>query len=578
MNTSPAIKARAFRRPEPSGARPKRLRRPGRDAWLLFTVVAAYLASSAVLPVLAPVSVSDDWVYLRSVEILLEEGRLEVLQASAATALPQVLWGAIVASVLPVNVFGAVRIATILFSVLAALALAGLCGDLGLTPARRRLAVALYLFGPLPFVLSHTFMSDAYFVGFVTLAAFAYLRGVVRDSPYWLLLGGAFSGLALLQRFQGAFLVPSVVVGLLLVWGLPRNLPDVKRIAAAVVFPVLTGFGLALWLATRGPTAGQEGFLDAVASRPLLELTDRALRLLFVTVMWSALFALPPLLGAIGALPGLLGRRPRAVMVGAVLAISGATFLALSGTFMPYGPQFVAAWGLGPNDILPGRPLLSRSFVPWALTSVCQIGAITAWAAFAAGPRKQTPGRSPTALLVSLAAGQFLGALLVSLNPGVGSITYDRYLVPFLPFAVALVLWALRDISLARRTTAVTLVVLAGVAVLGTGDSLRLQRATWALAREANALGVVNTRLDAGLAWDAYHLNELSVRTGMEPRTPAAPFWIVDFAEATDSSYVVALDRLPEFETVRTLTFRQLLPPAQRQIYLLRRPGVTGPP
>lgn len=577
MNTSPTTEVRRRRGEEGSGPHGGGEDRSPRDRLLLLGVVAGYLICSALLPVAAPVSMSDDWLYIRSVEILLDEGRLEILQASAATAVPQVLWGAVVAWALPVNVFGAARIATVLFSILPALALGWTCADLGVAPSRRRLAVALYLFGPLPFMLSHTFMSDSYFVGFVALAAFAYLRGIVRTSSSWLLWGGAFSALALLERLQGAFLVPSVVVALVLIHGLPRNRLAVTRMAAAVVLPVATGLGIAVWLATRGPTVGQEGLLDAVLSTPLLSQLDKGLRVFVATALWAALFALPPLLGAAGALPRLFTRRPRSVLLGALILTAGVNFLALSRTFMPYGGQFLGIWGMGPDDYLPGRQILAGSFGPWVLTIVCQVGAVVGWAALATRSRERAPARSPATLLVSLAVGQFLGAVFVSLNPGVGSITFDRYLVPFLPFAVALVLWALRGIPLARVTTGVTLFLLVGIAVLGTGDALRLQRATWELAQEANALGVVNTRLDAGYAWDAYHLNEVS--QGMAPRTsPPAPFWVLLFAQATDSSYVVALDRLEGFETVRTLTYRQLLPPAERQLFLLRRNGVSGPP
>ena len=48
-----------------------------------------------------------------------------------------------------------------------------------------------------------------------------------------------------------------------------------------------------------------------------------------------------------------------------------------------------------------------------------------------------------------------------------------------------------------------------------------------------------NTRLDAGYAWDAYHLWEFSYQNHLEPRTVDGPGGSV-YAQATDSTYVIA--------------------------------------
>jgi hypothetical protein len=62
--------------------------------WPLYTVLVAFTASLALVPVFADVTISDDWTYMRSVRILVEEARLDVHPLVAAHLVFQVLWAA----------------------------------------------------------------------------------------------------------------------------------------------------------------------------------------------------------------------------------------------------------------------------------------------------------------------------------------------------------------------------------------------------------------------------------------------------------------------------------------------------
>ena len=56
-------------------------------------VLACFALTPLLVPMLVPAAVGDDWVYARSVEILLREGRLHILDLSVVTLLFQVAWG-----------------------------------------------------------------------------------------------------------------------------------------------------------------------------------------------------------------------------------------------------------------------------------------------------------------------------------------------------------------------------------------------------------------------------------------------------------------------------------------------------
>jgi hypothetical protein len=125
------------------------------DHRLLCAVLLAFAASALVVPTMAPVAISDDWVYTRSVEILLAEGRLEILGVSAANAVFQVFWAAPFVAIAG-EVFAGVRLATVVFVGLSAVPLYAWCRELAVPRPLSAIAAAAYLFNPMAYVLSFT--------------------------------------------------------------------------------------------------------------------------------------------------------------------------------------------------------------------------------------------------------------------------------------------------------------------------------------------------------------------------------------------------------------------------------------
>ena len=152
-------------------------------------------------------------------------------------------------------------------------------------------------------------------------------------------------------------------------------------------------------------------------------------------------------------------------------------------------------------------------------------------------------------------------------------------MLPLLPFVVCLGFWAARDLRLALPVAWVVVAAFAVYSVAGTRDYLVYLNAVWGLAREANAQGIDNTRLDAGSAWDGYHLYEHSLENKIRARTPrGGPWWVYFYAPATDSSYVVAGRARDGYVTVNRRAYSSWLETEPTMIYLLRREGVAGPP
>lgn len=552
---------------------------------------ALFILSAFIVPTLTPAPVSDDWVYTRSVEILVREERFVIIDLSVVTLIFQVFWGALFS--LPFGPsFGALRVSTLVLTLLGGVACYGLGRELRLGRGASALALALFLFHPLAFVLSFSFMTDPQFVALLMIAAYWYARGL-RPGPIGAratILGSGVAALAFLVRQQGA-LIPLAVVVYLLLCRRPRSIgAGLATLLRVTAIPALTVVAYYLWLKyINGIPFRQGDFARAVREAGWPGTRDLAWQLLVMGALYLGFFALPLTLAALLRLPRLVsfgsprGWLPFCAWVAIVAA--GVAGFAAQGRLMPYVAQFVTPEGLGPNDLQGARPALVADDFLRLFTAACAAGslllALTLCRRLAL---PTTPERARAGLLLSIGLWQAIGILPPSYAFRQAGGSLDRYLLPLLPFAALLGLWALRGVRPALPLAWIVVAVFALFAVVGTRDFLIFQRATWELAARANALGIPNTRLDAGTSWDGYHLYEYSQANRIAPQTPdgpwwpGRPWWTGLFAPATDSSYVVASTPLPVFPIVEQITYSSWLHRGALPLYLLRRPDVAGPP
>ncbi|HEU0114408.1 MAG TPA: hypothetical protein VFQ80_07020, partial [Thermomicrobiales bacterium] len=294
--------------------------------------------------------------------------------------------------------------------------------------------------------------------------------------------------------------------------------------------------------------------------------------------------ALPVAVAALPAgrrLPASLSGRGRLVFAlweGVLLLGVGAAWTA--GRRMPYLSQFFGSGGLGPSDVLGSRPhFFDLGALGW-LTVVC-VGASLLLALLAArGTSAPPPSRRAKAgLVLAIGLGQVVGVLPPSFHYiGWTAGSLDRYLLPLLPFAVALLLWAARGLRLALPLGWLAIALLAAFSIAGTRDYLVFMDAVWNMARTANAAGVANDRLDAGSAWDGYHLYEESLAGHIKPRAlTKGPWWVYFYAPATDSSYVVATKPQPGYVVAMSRPYSAWLARGPTRLYLLRRLWMPWP-
>jgi hypothetical protein len=549
-------------------------------------VLLAYAGSALVVPTLANVAVTDDWVYFRSVETLLVEHRLSVHQMSSAALVFQTVWGAAFAALFGLS-FGALRVSTLTMVGLGGLGFYGLCRELNVSRAWSALGMAACLFHPLFLSLAFTFMTDPHFAALSAIATWLYVRGLRGNQVQagWIWAAAVVAACATLVRQQGVLLPISVAAAWLIGGSCRFTKQRLIGLFEMCVIPLGAAVAYSVWLRdVNGTPWALRLFWSDIAQAGWFGLLALAPRLAVIEAVYIGLFVLPLVVAAAPRVArfgsGLRGW-PALAAVGwaAVVGPGALAFWFGGGLAMPYVGQFVTPTGLGPEDLIAARPLLMDVPTRLALTLVCALASIGAGVLvmrqLAHTPRIAVTG---IGLVLAVGAGQAIGTAPPSVHfIGWGG-TLDRYLLPLLPFAILLVLWAMRSLRPLFPVACLAVLLMAAWSVAGTRDHLVFLDTVWSVAAEAQELGVADVRLDAGAGWDGFHVYEAPPDRAPEPQTRNGPWWTELFAPATDSSYVVAGARLPGYGVVLERGYWSWLQQRWVPLYLLRKPGDPGPP
>jgi hypothetical protein len=553
--------------------------------WPIIAVLAAFLATLFFIPVMVRAPVSDDWVYARSVEILLTSGKLKIFDLAVVTLIFQIGWGGLFALVFGTT-FGALRLSTIALMTISAVAFYGTCRELKLSRGRSAVGTAAYLFNPLSFALAFSFMTDPQFLALLVIASYFYVRGLRVEAidRRIIIFGSAAASCAFLVRQQGALIPLAVGVYLVLSRRWKPDLGGLKMALWVAGLPALTLILYYIWLFNTGAPAQQNAFLNQMTGAGWASTRLLFERMTFIEVMYIGFFAAPVVLALI---PGALRwRLPRtwvgmAVFVACVaILITGLQIFGMQGRVMPYLPQFVGSTGIGPTDLIGGRPRV----IPETWLSPLTIAfAVSVFLFFLLTTSQTGEGsraeRAGPGLLVSLGLFQVLGIMPPSFHFRNWIISVDRYLVPILPFALLLLLWSTRKLPMIKPLAWLAIALYAFFSIAGTRDFLVFQGATWTMARQAVEMGVPLTRLDAGSSWDGYHLYEYTYDHRIyKQHTPGGPWWTNLFAKATDSTYIVSTQPLQGYDVIAQREYSSWLHNNPQMIYPSRKHTFPGPP
>jgi 4-amino-4-deoxy-L-arabinose transferase-like glycosyltransferase len=546
--------------------------------WPVLAVLAVFAATAFVVPTLAPVATTDDWGYSRSVEILYREGDLKVFPVVAATAVFQIVWGWLFALAFGMTL-GVMRLSTVVMVGLGALALYGLLRELGVGRGRSALGVAAYLFNPLTFILAFTFMTDPHFTSLLIVSTLGYVRGLRPDrrAAQATVAGSVVAGLAFLTRQQGALIPLAVVLFLVLTGRMRPNRAGLVAFLRVVAVPVLTTVGYYVWLRYFNDVPDvQQGFFEEAKASGLGGAWRLTRNLTFIELVYLGFFALPIAAAAVPSLRRVVTTmNPAGWLVFAVwegTLIAGLAIYGLQGRRMPYIGQFVGTGGLGPPDVLGSRPRLLDASLRDDITVVCAVAAILLALLLCRSFRELTsPDHAKAGLVLAIGLWQLAGVIPPSFHYVRRGYSLDRYLLPLLPLGICLLLWSVRDLRIVQPVAWLIVAAFAAYSIAGTRDYLVYMDTVWSLGRDANAAGIANVNLDAGSAWDGYHLYTYGLDNDItKGRTNNGPWWVYFYGKATDSTYVVTAKPAAGTRVILTRDVSTWLGDTPFKLYLVR--------
>jgi 4-amino-4-deoxy-L-arabinose transferase-like glycosyltransferase len=550
-----------------------------RTEWRVVLILALWFVAVAMaIGVHREVPVIDDWTYAWSVERLLDDGRIEVLDWSAVYPLAHALWGAAWSRVLGFS-FMTLRLSTLALSLLATCALYLILRELDARPRVALLGALTVAANPVVLLLSSSFMTDVPFVASTLMALLCYTRAMRRGRIQLLWWGGAWACVALLDR-QIAIVTPLAALPLLL----PRPRSELKRSAVLLALGATWGAMLVCSLAMMSfvrPTGEMIKLVDRLAYLLQVPLTTYVVYNLYI-LCTMAFYALPALL-AMATVRRLWGR-PALLVV--TLSI-GAIMLGFTGEIpVPLRPS--NTWSL--VEVGGSRGLVNGPLPPWEGATIETVLRGAGLLAFGLAvmsltrPEDYAPRAPRTAYTPRLVLGRLLdGVNTISMTPRMPLVIYliayllvanvlwmynDRYLIVLLPVVVGLALGGRQHGAEAPRLAWIAMAIFATVAVVGTRDALRFNqslRDNWQALVDS---GVQPSDIDAGYAWNGWWLYAHPENIAEGLTVQDVP-WITSHRRPT---YILSKSALDGYDVAREVAWTDDAPwPGPDRLLVLKR-------
>jgi hypothetical protein len=524
----------------------------------LALVLACWGTAALLLRPFFPAPFVDDWVYAWSVENLLENQRLEVIDFSSNVIYAQALWGALFC--LPFGFsFAALRLST---WVLAGVALAGvyrLLREANASEAGAAFGTAALAAYPPFLMLSFSFMTDVPLIAVEAWTLVWFVRAYRDQSVRALVAGTALAAAGVAIRVVGVVPAMAMTAALLFDrrgWGRARGRFAMPLAAVGVAA------GLASYHQHHVRHIADLSYIENTPGPRLEAMRDYAVALLPSWLPLSAEFLAVGLGLALAPVAVALIRQAgqgRHMAVLAAISILVVVTGQLTGGL--HYPVF-ASEGTWISDELGSTVTLLPGWMPVAVPRAASIAAtLAAWGSFlvigAAAIRSRARATGRPVLWWSIAALLGMTALLW--------LATDRYILTFIPAALALVLGHSAPASWPRGAAA--LLVYAVIGVVAVRDRINAEQAVWSAVNDLVQRGVPVSAIDAGYSvngWLQYAHPEQAHRDANG--RVAVPFVNGDAL----LPWVVAASPLPGTEVDRVYRFDRLgRPPGS--VFVLRR-------
>jgi 4-amino-4-deoxy-L-arabinose transferase-like glycosyltransferase len=550
-------------------------------------IIVIYLVSALLVDPRGEFPLNDDWSYSRSAFRFARENVIEVDEWSAPSLLGQALYGGLLAKIFGPS-FTVLRLSTLILSCGLSLILWRTLRALEANRTMSWIVVLAWIFNPIQFSLSFTYMTEIPFAFFVGLGLLAMVRHLETGSIGSLVASGSALGFSALIRQIAALFIAPIFVGLALPQPGKQWRQSLRRAAlfAASTIPFLAVYYL--WLAHRGgPTPAARRKFELLSQLTTEQVIGNSYGLLFYVC-----FMLLPLL--LYVVPSLRSSWKEAARPFRILSLVGSLLFIGLGLWwfsgysspdyfparpyhgrMPFLLNILYDTGLGPLTLVPTY----YSAVPtpvyaagWILVTIAVAGglAVLALSCLLGGKRAaDSGGRDRTVLFVTGGAFLLIAAFEIVFSHLQEGGLFDRHiLAAAYPLGLFLAVLHRRGASAARVTTFLACLLTGGLAyfsVTATHDYLAWNRIRWEMGNELLAQGVDSLNIAGGFEFNAWHNYDTFRARGNVERIF---HWWYD-----EPMYLISMSVEPGYRIVRRAEYASWLHRRPIALYLLKKSG-----
>ncbi len=381
-----------------------------RRNWPCFAILGLYVLCILAVNPKGEFPLNDDWSYTRSAFALGSGHGLHVDEWCAPSLVGQALYGGLLTRIFSSH-FLVLRISTLFLSCCTVLLLWGILMRIGFRRDLAAMMLLAWVFNPLQFNLSFTYMTEVPFIFFVALALYLYLLHLDEGKFWPLALSAATLGYGYLVRQTALFVILALVCSVLLdsqkgIWKRLREGGMVSCIAGAFIA------GYYGWiLAHGGATAAVHRKFELLDSLTARQIIGNSYGMFF----YLALMLAPVWIYLIPSLCRMIRGFNRIVQIGVPVAWCAVSILGVCWFYSHYTPA----------EYLPSTPYHAR--MPFLLNVLYDsgLGPITLDPAYFGAPPTPMYPRVWGAVTIIVAAGVVLCGTLCVL----GLIRLHRYFI-----------------------------------------------------------------------------------------------------------------------------------------------------
>jgi len=511
---------------------------------------------------------NDDWAYGSNVFHLSQEGKLILSSWPAMTLIAQVLWGALVTFVFGFS-FTVLRFSTLIIGLFTILSFYRLFINAGTNKNISLAGAFLFLFSPLFFYSSFTFMTEVYFLFSLNMSFVFFFEFYKNEKVRFLLIGSFFVLVSSLIRQPGI----AVGIAFAIIYLLNKQF-SVKHLSFALIPTIIGAIGLfsySFWLHHTGRTNNFSDFniiIKQLSEAPI----DYYLNRLVIISLYLGLFSLPI---SILFLPRIILKYKWPEKIVMFIFVGLVYFSAVINSFpignvvynLGLGPKLLkdSYWGDNINPMLSGQVMTGIRILS-LISAVIVVSVFIK--AIIRGWRKIVRAKSSHARFLR---ATFVIFFLIYLSFVIANPTFfDRYVLPCIP-AFFLIIIPLKQLFNKKNKFAFgfLLSIYAIFCIAATHDYLSWNRARWeAVNYLTNEKKVDVHKIDGGFEFNAWFQTG-----GFNPGIKNKISWW--FVSSDD--YVVSFGSIEGFETIRKIGYLRLLPPGHDSIYILYQQPIIIP-